>query len=1184
MTPGATAAPARQLTDEQAAAVERRSGPLLLAANAGSGKTTVLVERLVRLATEDDVRPGNVLAITFTEKAAGELRARVRARFTELGERELATEAEGAWISTVHGFCMRVLKAHAIAAGLDPAFRVLDDREARGLREDAFERALAGFLDEAQNGHRAEALDLVAARTPDRLQDMVEAVHGELRSRGQTRPRLPEVPPAPLPDPATLTGAARRALAHLEGQGDGQRVVSAREKVERCLRALERGALDPGAVEAARFKPGNVKALGHADCAAFLDELDRHGDAVGAHRAHHDLGLLDELLGRYADAYAAAKRAAGAVDFDDLELLTRDLLRDEPAVAAAYRRRFQRVMVDEFQDTNPLQLELLRLLDSGHTFVVGDELQSIYGFRHADVEVFRAERRRLGEQGATATLARNFRSAPEVLGAVNAAFTQVHGRGFTPLAGGRAPERGRPVDGPRVELLVTDTEGWDEDPQLAAAVGDGLSAERTWRCAEARLVAQRVADLLAGGGFEPRDVVVLTRAASDMATYEQALRDVGLPTLAAGAGGFWARRQVLDLCAHLAALANPRDEPALLSLLASPLASISPDGLVAIGAARRPGRRHEALEAPDDVLAAMPPGDARRLQEFGAWFCAQRAAAPRLGLDELLERAVVDRGYDLHVLGLPDGRRRLANVLKLARMAAQFELRRGRDVRAFIDVATKEVEDQAREAEAVVELGDSDAVRLMTMHASKGLEFPVVVCADLGRKPQLSSPELAVSPDGRVGLKLVDVRGGRADALALAELRGALRDRERREDERVHYVAMTRAEELLVVAGAVDLAKWPEPGEHGTAPIGWLAPALVPRVDARLREAADQEVVWERDGHQARVRLVRNAPDTVGEVLRLDADSPAPRQPAEQLALGVGGAAALPELPAPPPAGVATLSYSSLSAYAQCPYRWYLERVLRLPPETEVPPAVQEMLATTSTTLPEAAPGGLDPRTRGSIVHELLETLDLARPAVPHPAAIRTLAEAYEVELDDAAVADVQRLVRAFLGSSLRARLGAARSLRREHRFAFALETDGAAGPLVNGVVDVLAREEDGTALVVDYKTDDLDPAADVEDHVERAYGTQRRIYALAALRSGAPAVEVAHLYLDRPEAPVVLRVSQDDAPRLERELHALAEGLLAGRFPVAAEPHVGLCLSCPGRRALCLHPESRTLAPTAGG
>ncbi|HEX2103226.1 MAG TPA: UvrD-helicase domain-containing protein, partial [Solirubrobacteraceae bacterium] len=204
----------RPFTDEQAAAIARREGPLLLSASAGSGKTSVLVERFVRSVVEDGLRPAQVLAITFTDKAAGELRSRVRARLLELGEREAARDTEATWVMTFHGFCARVLRAHAVAAGLDPAFAVLDEAGARALRREAFDAALAGFLADRDDGApRADALDLVAAYGPDRLAAMVGDAHDELRSRGQTRPALPSVRPVDLSAARAELGAAALAAA-----------------------------------------------------------------------------------------------------------------------------------------------------------------------------------------------------------------------------------------------------------------------------------------------------------------------------------------------------------------------------------------------------------------------------------------------------------------------------------------------------------------------------------------------------------------------------------------------------------------------------------------------------------------------------------------------------------------------------------------------------------------------------------------------------------------------------------------------------------------------------------------------------------------------------------------------------------------------------------------------------------
>jgi ATP-dependent helicase/nuclease subunit A len=1179
----------RPFTAEQAVAIERRDGPLLLSANAGSGKTSVLVERFVRSVVEDGLRPSQVLAITFTDKAAGELRSRVRRRLLELGEREAARDTEAAWVMTFHGFCARVLRAHAVAAGLDPAFTVLDEAGARALRREAFDTALAGFLADREDGSpRLDALDLVAAYGPDRLAEMIADAHDTLRSRGRTTPALPEPPPADLAGAgAELERAARAAAAELAGARSLVTIDRARTALAACLDLLE--GLGPGepadraAIDDACLKPGSVAELRSETCAAYLGAHAAFADACASARARPALALLDELLRRFAAAYAEAKRERSSVDFDDLELLTRDLLERDPATAAGYAERFERIMVDEFQDTNPLQVGILRFLDRDNVFTVGDELQSIYAFRHADVEVFRARRAELEARGATATLATNFRSHPQIIETIDAAFAAEHGAGWVPLRAGRGED---PAGEPRVELLLTDSESWNDGapPELA----DGLPPAQAARHAEARMVAQRVAELVADG-TSAGDVVVLVRAATDMGLFERALELEGLATLAAGGRGWWARRQVHDLCCHLGALVNPRDEAALLGLMASPLVGASSDALALLAMAARRSRT-SLWDALHDPATPVPEGDRDRLASFRAWFAAERERAPRLGIDDLLARVVERTAYDLHVLSLPGGARRLANIHKLMRLAAAYEAARGRDLRGFIDLANAELEADAREPDAPVDLGDLDAVRLMTVHAAKGLEFPVVVVADLGRQGNTRQPDVLVDGD-RVGLRLVGIDGAKERALdydVIAEARSAAEDAEER---RVFHVAFTRAEERLILSGAVRLGDWPRV-RPGAPPLSWIARALVPDVTALSGEDPERDVEFERGGHAARVRVLVNTPATVGRVLRLGAGAPG-----EQLTLALGeagevpaggspGAAAVPrgaaaaqlraEIGETPPGAAArppapaTMSYTSLARYAACPYRFHLERGLGLP-EQEPPPHLADAMA---------AGDGLDPLVRGTLVHELLERL---RPGdMPSPADVRDLAAAHDAELGDADVADLLAMLAAFASSPVAARLAEARDVRREHAFAFTLEPEA---PLVTGVVDVLARGADGAALVVDYKSDHVGDA-DLDRLVDATYDVQRRIYALACLRAGAPSVEVVHVFLERAGEPVSRRFGQEDAATLEEDLSARAAGLLAGDYPVAQVPHRGLCATCPGRAALCSHPPEmtdRAIEPAVG-
>ena len=1145
----------RPFTDEQSTAIRARDGSLLLEANAGSGKTSVLVERFVRSVLDDAIKPQKILAITFTERAAGELRARVRERFVELNHRDEARDTETAWVSTIHGFCARVLRAHAISAGLDPAFDVLDEATSRTLRDHAWDRALGELLD---GEHGAAALDLVAAYDTDRLRRMIAGAHDALRSAGQTCPRLPALPSAA--DPRTLRAAleasAATAAAELAGAGDGKLVGKARAKVERCVELLRAAAQAPapGVLGALCFGAG-ANALRTAACEGYNSALEAYASACRDSAAAAAVALLDELLGRYATAYADVKRARAGLDFDDLELFARDLLLREPALRRSYAERFERVMVDEFQDSNSRQLALFEALERDDLFVVGDEQQSIYGFRNADVDIFRGRRAALAGRGRVATLATNFRSRGQILDTINAAFSPRLGEGFVALREGREHAA---APGPLVELLLTGQAGWDAEGEDAIDLGE-LPRAAPWRHAEARLLAQRLRELVDAGDAVAEDIVVLLRGLGDLPAYERALEDQGLLTLSVGGRGYWGRQVVRDLCAWLAALANPRDETALYGVLASPLAGLSSDALAHIARAGR-GNAWRVIEqafgdagGAGELAGRLRHEDRERLRVFAARFAAERELAPRLGLDELLRRVVDTTGYDLHVLSLSGGPRRLANVHKLLRLAAAYERDHGRDVRGLADLATAELEAEARETDAPVELGDVKAVRLMSIHAAKGLEFGTVCVADLGRRRPSDDDDLLVAGD-EVGLRLVGLDGSSETALAYDRLRDRARERSAREEERVLYVAATRARERLILSGGVMLEPWPKEGA-GAPPLSWLGPALLGGDLARLPtpEEPARDIVWSDGEHTAQLRCELNTPATVGRVLRTASLAPAgatlpvaPPQPSLP-------AQPPPRAPAPAPR---TLSYSSLAAWERCGYRFYLTKLLRLPEERVLRVAAA------------AAAPGLDPRVRGTLVHALLEQPGAAAGRVAGVAA------ALGVALTDAEEADVARLTDAFAQSPLAARVERAPTVHREHAFAVGLgET------LLTGIVDVLAIERGGGRLVVDYKTDALADDVDLGVFVEQHYGVQRRVYALAALRGGAARVEVAYAFLERPDKPVARRFDAADADRLDAELLALADGLLAGEYPVTDRPHRELCESCPGRQALCSHPEELTLA-----
>ena len=398
------------MNPQQRAAVDAR-GEVFVSAGAGTGKTTVLVERFVRAVCEEGLDVESVLVITYTRKAAGELRARIRSALHARGRPDLARRLDGAWISTIHGFCARLLRTHPFAVGIDPRFRELDEEHGLVIRGEAFERALAGFCATRD----AERLRLLATYGAQGLRRKLTSVYETLRSAGRELALELSEPVDIAERLAELHDEARQLAA--DGDCSDKQAAAAQAALALTTTNPER-LLDLAGLRASGDRAaGYESARKRVEQAAF-DEL-----------ALRDKDLLQELLDLFAAEYAAAKQRESALDFEDLQLLTRDLLRDDERVREQEQLRFRALMIDEFQDTNRLQCELIDQLAGGplerDVFYVGDEFQSIYGFRHADVEVFR-ERRAAAAQRLP--LARNYRSRPEVLAAVNHLFREEFGR------------------------------------------------------------------------------------------------------------------------------------------------------------------------------------------------------------------------------------------------------------------------------------------------------------------------------------------------------------------------------------------------------------------------------------------------------------------------------------------------------------------------------------------------------------------------------------------------------------------------------------------------------------------------------------------------------------------------------------------------------------------------------------
>ena len=1105
----------RAPNEQQVAAIDAR-GEVFVSAGAGTGKTTVLVERFIEAVCERGLDLESLLVITYTDRAAAELGGRIRSRLDELGRHDLARGLDGAWISTIHGFCLRLLKAHPFAAGLDPRFRVLDDSQGRVIRGEAFELALTEFCATEQ----PERLQLLATYGAAGLRRMLTSVYETLRSAGRELQLELGVRRGIESRLAELVEAAQALVA------DAGTTEAARAAATQALALADEAQLPERLLDLRGLRARGERAAAYEEARkaveqAALDEL-----------ALRDRTLLQELLHRFGDAYAAAKNRESALDFEDLQLRARDLLRDDRALREREQLRFRATMVDEFQDTNRLQCELVDLLSAPDTerFFVGDEFQSIYGFRHADVEVFRERR---GAAETLLPLTRNYRSRPEVLRVVNHLFATAFGDDFQPLAAsGEFPD---PVFGIPVELLVTDK---------SAFAGSGLH----WRRAEARHVARRVRELVDTGAATAGEIVLLFAAGTDAEWYEEELRALGLPTYRATGRGYFGQQQVVDLLSYLRLLHNRYDDEALVSVLASPFVGVSNDALLLLR--RAAGRRPIFTGLERSVPTDLTNEDERLLRAFRQRYDRLVEASARLSLERLCERVVADHDYDLAVLAHPDGRRRYANLRKLARLARSYEELRGPDVEGFVRFVAEQDAVGAVERDAVAEEEGADAVRLLTIHGAKGLEFKVVVVADAGRDRAVpSADEILCLADGRFGFRVADpITGKRHAAFEYADVTEARKREEEAERLRLYYVAMTRAIDRLIVSGSIDLAP-AGPSIDEKTPIGWV----LARLDCAAELAASDgvPVELERDGARVLVRLDRGEPE--GAELEIAAVL----QEEGQLALFDSDQ--LPLLPAPAPAlvpiaplpeaplhDVRRLSYSALALFERCSYRYYAERVAGMQP------------ADAGGMVLGAA--GMAATEIGDAVHRLLELVDFAAAVPPDVEQVR----AWYPAVTDEELARIAGFVETYCGSDLARRVGELAGVQPERPFAF--EHDGV---LLHGRLDVLHRAGD-RALVLDYKTNSLAEGS-AGEIVEADYRLQRLVYALALFRAGAEEVEVVYQFLERDDAVSSRTFLRTELPALEAELSEAIARIRAGEF--RPTPSEFICAGCPVLGVVCAGP-----------
>ncbi|MBO4365629.1 MAG: UvrD-helicase domain-containing protein [Eggerthellaceae bacterium] len=856
-------------TPDQRKAVQHLNGPLLICAGAGTGKTFTLTQRIAwaLVGSPDKGMPpfldsiDQALVITFTNKAAAELKGRFRATLRAVGRFEDALKVDGAWVCTIHGMCSRILREHALELGIDPEFKL-----AMGaVAQDALMQAINASIHDANDSEMLQPL--FAEYETYGVKHMLHTIIGQAsyQTRGLDAFDLGSLP--------TNTGSFLRLAIEL---AEGVAATNKGKTAERAAHAAEKLANYQAEGADPHMLPDLVKSLelsrmrgeGATELKATLAMLQ---DAEHLNLAWNNMQLLLHLARKVEAHYQAILREQCLVDTSDLIRKTLAAFDEHPEVASQYTDRFKLIMVDEFQDTSQLQIDMIERIagsEKSYLCTVGDSQQSIYRFQGADVSVYLKHKQDMRAHGALMVeLQDNFRSHADILAFVRIVCGQpgYFVEDFLDLHAGSIGRRYR-GSAPRVELAVTLYENGCTDAAVAQ---------------EAHLIASRFRTLI-DEGHSPSDMVVLMGATTRMEAYAQALRDQGIPCMASGGSKYYTAPHVQRCLSLLNVLANPFDSESMMDVLSSDVLPVSSSDLLQLTTYCNPA--NDGLPTRQNFAQAflyadrMPTCASPLLQH--AVNVLQRAWA-KLGTvrpASLFLETVVESGwFDRLAMQEEQGQAIIADIMKMVRLVEDAQAEAGFDM-ARVANALHAAAESDSEAPGVLSTEGLQAVRLMTVHGSKGLEFPIVAVTSCFTSRTDVGALRCVTENGTVHASLMpkgtklgyepdfgdDIDLTRSVSLAEHRAKIVEVDRRRAEAERrrLFYVAATRATDALIVAMNKRITKNMEyreieadllhalfprqdnfPESSGTFEYGGSQPATFTRIEVRKDDSLPQEAV-----------------------------------------------------------------------------------------------------------------------------------------------------------------------------------------------------------------------------------------------------------------------------------------------------------------------------------------------------
>ncbi len=1132
-------------SEEQKQAVYSKASRVCVSAGAGSGKTSVLVARLIDEIAGRSAGVHEILAITFTNKAADEMKRRVADALREKGLFQALRELENAYISTIDSFCARVLKENPVEAGVDPKFSVIEENDIEITIDQMLKDAV-----QARYSADPDFQEFLLRYQSDRVEKAVREIYRKVRSQGKTL------------DEAFLSHSCDRKYALRDLNKTLQEMLDSevgvlkkkREDLFNAVREIQTHLREMGEqselswekiedirtfLKDARIKKPRAGGEEHLQGAVgqYQEERDRFLSVLIEEKGKPALLQLKKITTDFAESYESWKQERCVLDFSDLLIKAHQLLSSEKySVGAYYRNKFKLILLDEFQDTSPLQDQVLEcLMGKNSVFLVGDEKQAIYGFRHADVELFRkrkSEFSRVDSKEGHLRLETNYRSSREIISFVNDLCaewgTEEEDADSTRLfpdmnLQDAFPKNTQPV----VEWIVSgnvsnengDEEADDEEISLASG-----------RLKEAKLLAFRLKEMVETdrlviydkllGAMRPikyGDMAVLFRARTALPIFERAMREEDLPYFVIGGDSFYRQPEIRDVLSFLSILENPTFDIPLAAVLRSPFIGCADETLLWLG---RYVKKYENKDHPlfsgvgsYDQIDHLNEIEKNKIAYFRTLYDKLRTAKDHVSVADLIQAMIRESSFESKMLGERSGRRKLANIMKLIDIAWKYESREAHSLTDFIrylrDLEVREVEEE----EAQVDCESDNVIKLITIHKAKGLEFPVVALADLGSQHARGENSfVTVGKGGKVAAKIYNpVSGELEKPISYEEISTERQAREKEEAQRLFYVAVTRARERIIFSGVTKNKPLDEEKayhEHS----GWMN---------RLRKAFGFNESINTEGN--RTFLFKN--HEIRLICSSDYAKPAVSRRAslghvkllrDRLAagkffdlgsiftrLGTNEIHSISEqaeriikqteLNARPFFETADLNVTSLLTYETCPRLFYYRHVLKLP-EMNTDSQILRRFApqndNADVILSEAKDfNQIAPKDIGTLVHQLLEHIPFDRRFEDN---LKFRLNNLDGKVDPGLLETASKILTKFYQSPLFLELSSARRVIKEFPFSLRLKHG-----TIRGNIDLIYETNAGDIVVADYKTSDV--AADEISKEAEVYRTQILLYALAA-------------------------------------------------------------------------------------